>query len=232
MESRKMLQQVMKNQNHQGPLVLTSFDSLMNYENESLLIKFRKNWSVTEEEAKDIFRETKKFLYLCAYGQTNCINIEVHSSLQIIDEMWHSFILFTDDYHSFCENNFGAYLHHFPFTRNSLKEKIKYISLKNSSFQKEKTAVFRSQIELIEKLFGSETVVKWYLDYADIYSFDCLNSLRKPLEGTGIKLEKVDRDAPLSILVETVKAIGLADPSPSCGCSGKGCGAGCSCNSR
>jgi len=31
-----------------------------------------------------------------------------------IDEMWHTFILFTRDYAAFCEGHFGCFLHHVP----------------------------------------------------------------------------------------------------------------------
>lgn len=35
-------------------------------------------------------------------------------SMQEIDEMWHEFILFTQDYMDFCQQYFGEYLHHLP----------------------------------------------------------------------------------------------------------------------
>ena len=149
--------------------------------------------------------------------------------MQIIDEMWHSFILFTDSYHEFCEKNFGAYLHHFPFTRGMLREEIKYVSKKNSSFQREKEEGYMRQIDLIEQLFGPETVVKWYLDYADKYGVDSLNLMRKPLDGTNSNTDNIDRNSPYSILIGAIKNL---QSIGGCACSGKGCGAGCSCNSR
>jgi hypothetical protein len=33
---------------------------------------------------------------------------------QVVDDLWHEFILFTRDYRNFCRNAFGRYLHHTP----------------------------------------------------------------------------------------------------------------------
>jgi len=33
---------------------------------------------------------------------------------QVVDDLWHEFILFTRDYHAFCEKAFGNFLHHTP----------------------------------------------------------------------------------------------------------------------
>ena len=33
-----------------------------------------------------------------------------------VDEVWHQFILFTEEYHDFCQNIAGKYIHHSPST--------------------------------------------------------------------------------------------------------------------
>jgi len=35
---------------------------------------------------------------------------------KLVDEVWHQFILFTKDYHNFCNYVFGEYIHHQPTT--------------------------------------------------------------------------------------------------------------------
>lgn len=39
-----------------------------------------------------------------------------------VDELWHEFIIFTRDYHDFCNNVYGAYLHHDPYGKFDLRE--------------------------------------------------------------------------------------------------------------
>ena len=37
----------------------------------------------------------------------------------VIDELWHTLILFSKEYHEFSTKIFGTYLHHSPNTKNS-----------------------------------------------------------------------------------------------------------------
>lgn len=33
---------------------------------------------------------------------------------EVVDDLWHEFILHTKEYHKFCKNTFGKYIHHHP----------------------------------------------------------------------------------------------------------------------
>ena len=60
------------------------------------------------ESYREAFTELKKFLWLCAKS-------DEQSALMVsklIDELWHQFILFTREYHDFCDRFFGHYIHH------------------------------------------------------------------------------------------------------------------------
>src|SRR5215207_9356064 len=85
---------------------------LMQYRNEDVLSRFTDLMDVTDEEAEDIFAETKKFLFICRQP-----GVFIPDELLIVDEMWHNFILFTKEYQDFCAFYFGGYLHHTPATR-------------------------------------------------------------------------------------------------------------------
>jgi hypothetical protein len=53
--------------------------------------------------------EFRKYLSLLAMGYSGLGMISKE-----VDEVWHTFILFTRDYSRFCEEVFGFYLHHHP----------------------------------------------------------------------------------------------------------------------
>jgi hypothetical protein len=53
-------------------------------------------------------RELEKFLYLCSQRNKACVPSPV------IDDFWHDFILHTDEYATFCAQNFGQFIHHHP----------------------------------------------------------------------------------------------------------------------
>lgn len=63
----------------------------------------------TMEEARRIERELKRFLVLRA------LNPSIHYGMTgKVDDMWHTFILFTRDYARFCKEIAGTFLHHDP----------------------------------------------------------------------------------------------------------------------
>ncbi|AMO47401.1 hypothetical protein [Kosakonia oryzendophytica] len=231
-----MLQQALRSNINNGPLNVSDIDRVLAYQNEDLITKFRKEWNVTQEEAEDIFYETKKFLYLAARCQTECFNISVYEQMQVIDEMWHTFVLFTDRYHHFCEEYLGGFLHHFPFTREMLRSEIKHITAMNSDFETYKQQAYHNQILKIKELLGEETVIKWYGEYAVNYSIDRLNALRMPLVSSEVSSKSFNMITSEILAMpkdEVMKIImGSLTGKAGCGCSGKGCGAGCSCNSR
>jgi len=87
----------------------TAFQLSIIYEPPPLLIeRFSRDNHVPEEEAHQLFAETKKFLAVCADDRTTSF-----SPSKKVDEMWHAFVLFTKDYFRFC-NIFGEYIHHRP----------------------------------------------------------------------------------------------------------------------
>jgi len=71
-----------------------------------LIPKYANEYGVSEDEAADLFEETKKFLVKSVQGGE-------HTPTRRLDMMWHMFILFTEDYHNF-SSHLGGYVHHRP----------------------------------------------------------------------------------------------------------------------
>ncbi|MEQ0233769.1 hypothetical protein [Klebsiella sp. CN_Kp109] len=230
-----MLQHKIGSAHETQPLEVSSLEKILLYQNHDLLLKFRKEWDVTPEQADDIFTELKKFLWLASTCQTECFNITVHEQFLVIDEMWHTFIQFTDAYKQFCEEHLGGFLHHFPATNDMIRKEIKHITSLGVSFDDYQAERFKNQIDKISSKLGIETAVKWYARYAVMYSIENLNSLRKPIIATANKDYHSNIVPFLNLPVEKiyeVMKINVWSGFIVCGCSGKGCGAGCSCNSR
>src|SRR5687767_15137568 len=85
---------------------------------------YQQNYPNHQLSAEAAFQEVLKYLWLtrkhkqdrakdpdAAYLPRNCIMLR---SMQEIDDMWHEFILFTEDYTAFCHDYFGEYIHHVP----------------------------------------------------------------------------------------------------------------------
>lgn len=79
------------------------------YRNKDVLARIKAELGVTIEKANELYADLMKFLWLAAVSPEPQI---VPSP--IIDDCWHCFVLFTQDYSDFCQNFFGGFLHHAP----------------------------------------------------------------------------------------------------------------------
>jgi hypothetical protein len=90
-------------------MITEHIEKAMSFEPPSLFInRFCLENNVTKAEAHLVFQETKKFIILCAIEREHD-----YSPSNIIDVMWHQFILHSKDYFRFCEL-IGGYVHHQP----------------------------------------------------------------------------------------------------------------------
>lgn len=90
-------------------------NKILKYEHPALVEKLQQKLGISNEEALELFNDTKRFLFLCG------INNEVFVPTGSIDEGWHHFILYTKDYVDFCQENFGRFIHHKPDSSESFK---------------------------------------------------------------------------------------------------------------
>jgi hypothetical protein len=160
------------------PRPRASLAQVLAYRNKNVVERFRKELPVSEVEAQDIWRETKKWLWFCG------ANRHEHPpsltwSMAIMDEMWHAFVLFTPDYMAFCERFFGRYLHHVPNTHADALRERAAMKANPERTTKAFEARRRAQYERVVHLLGEETLEKWYVDYAKRYSPRALVRLRR-----------------------------------------------------
>ena len=149
-------------------------ENMLQYSNDDIISRFRDMFDVDDDEAQDLFIEIRKFLFICQLK-----GIFIPDDLLILDEMWHNFILFTKEYHFFCDTYFGRYFHHLPASKKE-KEDHKIKSEANPD------ATMSEYLERMEHLMsttfdylGEETVTKWFVEYPVKYSKENINKLRK-----------------------------------------------------
>lgn len=156
---------------------------VLQYENENVPHRFKKLFDVTDEEANDIFNETKKWLWLCAVtyelnkrGKIDFI-VGIIQGLPMIDQMWHNFILHTQAYEAFCQKYFGAFVHHVPTT----KADDEYRKTSSEEHRANMTDFYHNQHSITYDLLGEETCTKWYIEWAVKYSRAEIDKITKPL---------------------------------------------------
>jgi hypothetical protein len=139
----------------------TDLDEILTYYNGNIIKRFLKeNPNISLEESKIIFRETLKWLWICNESylekKENVVAF-IYEDTMIIDIMWHNFILFTREYHTFCNKYFGRYLHHAPNV-DSNKENI--------YFERDLSNLYSY---IYDKL-GEETLNLWFREFPEKYN--------------------------------------------------------------
>ena len=149
-------------------------------ENEEIVIQgFMDRYDVNYEEAKEIFDETKKFLELASDLSQEGEGLFIDRPLLIIDEMWHTFILHTKQYMSFCYEKFNRFIHHAPTTQ---KEKVilnERLAFEPATVLKEHEEKLKEQYSRIYDKFGPETLLKWYDTWPSKYTPDYISKIKK-----------------------------------------------------
>ncbi len=143
------------------------------YRNEAIVLRFQETWDVPSEEAQALFDDAKKWLWLCAYlleEDEHATRLAITPSTKLVDEMWHTFILFTRDYFGFCERFLGRYIHHGPTPRSEYDATIEAYERDPESYKSLQVTRMEDQIGLVDRVLGEATVLEWYDEYVDKYS--------------------------------------------------------------
>ncbi len=137
---------------------------VLSYDFPSLVENFSRRFKLPKRECIEIFTETKKWLWLAnefefdrAVSAVNIEELPLFPHLLIIDEMWHSFILFTVPYSEFCNSFFGAYIHHHP-------------NLSPESSKRKTSKLLAWFVDYVSDKLGEATAVKWLNYYPVRYA--------------------------------------------------------------
>lgn len=84
-----------------------ALEEVLAYENDAVIARYQKEFQLSQIEAELLFDDVKCFLWLNSVSG-------VIAPPPKIDDGWHIFIIFTQDYMEFCEKAFGVYRHHRP----------------------------------------------------------------------------------------------------------------------
>lgn len=92
----------------EGDRARIMFQRMIGYDNQLFLNKLRGDLELSEDGARLLFQDVKRFLALCSSAPFSL------APPRRIDEAWHQFILLTKDYAAFCAEYCGDFVHHQP----------------------------------------------------------------------------------------------------------------------
>lgn len=136
-------------------------EELMNYKNDRVINRYMRDFRANREEAEIVFKELMKWFFLLHRYESEGIyfkndpkhfTLGMYDETQKIDDMWHTFILFTIDYTEFGWKFLGYYQHHQPFDQEAPMSKTE----KNIDRQK--------MYQFIATTVGIGTLKSWFTD--------------------------------------------------------------------
>ena len=77
----------------------------------------------SNESFREAFREFKRFVAVCVL-----VSKDVSMTSDVVEAVWHQFILFTTQYHAFCNRFVSGYLHFVPENSHAETERTKTFS--------------------------------------------------------------------------------------------------------
>jgi hypothetical protein len=150
-----------------------TLEETLRYRNPAVVSRFSETWQLGPDESQDIFDETLKWLWLGAKSRSKegegLPRLVVVPALRIIDEMWHTFLLFTRPYQAFCQRHFGFFLHHRPTTVDEHAQNAAARARDRQAFVTAYAARLREQVAAVCEQLGPATAGKWYGTYLDRY---------------------------------------------------------------
>ncbi|MBD9450273.1 hypothetical protein IB244_01585 [Rhizobium sp. RHZ02] len=84
-----------------------------------ILARYCKEEGLSMEIAQDHRREMLRFLALCG---TATLHGKRYGMTGAVDELWHTFVIFTREYAAFCDAVAGRFLHHVPEVEGQMSE--------------------------------------------------------------------------------------------------------------
>ncbi len=138
-----------------------SLTTLLSYQNENVISRYERDYPDSRMKGEEAFRELMKYIWLsCKHhadiqhsqdDHTLQFSCSVHSEMVDVDNMWHTFLLFTRDYQAFCREYLGnMFFHHEPATSKDESSKEQY-KLELSRY-----------LSYIYDHLGEETLLKWF----------------------------------------------------------------------
>lgn len=134
---------------------------LILYKNSKIIYRYDQDYPKAAIRGEEALTELMKYIWLCSKHKvdkwSNPENAQlhflcaIHPEMKDIDNMWHTFLIFTQEYHRFCDNYLGGiFFHHEPLVDQE--------NTSNENYEDELTLY----LSYIYDNLGEATLLKWF----------------------------------------------------------------------
>lgn len=158
---------------------LASLAEVLAYKNRDVVQRFLESYPIAPGDAEEIFIEAKRWLWLAGYRATlrGRRQLVVTRPMAALDEMWHCFVLYTQDYAEFCFRFFGKFIHHQPVTVAEKTRTRRRLQKDPEGFARTVARQMEWQYGFVAEHLGEETLRKWYVELPAKYPLEILQRL-------------------------------------------------------
>ena len=147
---------------------LPPLQDVLHYRNDDVVARYKKDYPNNQLSGEDALQEIIKFLWggrlherLRAEQPDNedlKFGWTLHTEMKEIDDMWHTFILFTKEYREFCIKYFDKFIDHSPKTDEAKKEIL-------ANFDEHLDGEIQRQLSFVYDHLGEETLQFWFAEH-------------------------------------------------------------------
>lgn len=156
---------------------------VLTYRNDLVVRRFRKRFAISQEDADAVFVELLRWLWYLASTSPTPNNPEAHAidqPLLILDEMWHEFIIVTQDYTKFCDDMCRRYIHHDPNSSDDVHTTpggLREVTASLAALLGRKRAKYTA----IYDILGKDVFVLWYLHFPQRFSSEAISRMSRKM---------------------------------------------------
>ena len=132
------------------------------YRNADVVHRFVRDWQVSPKEANQIFKDLLRFLWATT-------RIARLNPPPIIDEMWHTFLVYSARYREFGMRYFGKPVDHEPRSLRQKRAVVKLWREARAQAAKRQAQALEREAAAVYDVLGPRVARRWYLDYGRRY---------------------------------------------------------------
>ncbi len=145
---------------------LPTLKTVLSYSNRDVVDRFSRDFNYSRLSAQFIFKDMLRFLWMTQRvrsenfkrlrSRSRPFDFQMLGFWLPIDQMWHTFIVFTADYAKFSSDYFGCFIHHEPGRSGD-----------GDTGQGLSKAMLKTYMEVVYDELGERVLERWFLTYPE-----------------------------------------------------------------
>jgi hypothetical protein len=139
-----------------------TYATVQAYQHSDLLVRFTSKHGFSTADCELLFSDLKSWLYLVGTSTSDAPPLVIFPTMASIDDLWHEFILYTNDYANFCHAHFGHFVHHEPVREAEKVELRRRIKEDPITFRLQRREELETLVGFVYDTLGEHICERWF----------------------------------------------------------------------